>query len=372
MDSYYPESYEASRARFLRDVELLRPKWHSSRLESHPLTNHPSLSIDWLWAEPRVKENLVMISTAQHGIEGFVGSAVLKIFMDEFAPRMNPENTGLLLVHSTNPWGMKHKLRVNPNHVDLNRNFVFGGNYDPAINPDFRALTEFLNPRRPVKELNAEALPFLLKVIKHIIHPGKARMQVASLLGQHCDPKGIYFGSTQPEEETSVLMSLYRAALKEYQNFVQMDMHTGYGPRYQMTVIIPPTDKITSAEAIKKYRYPLVQKIDPDEFYAISGDMGEYVYRLRDAEFPDRTVLAGGFEFGTFGDSLPALIRSLRITILENQFRHHGAVSPAAEAQVRSEYEELFFPSESKWREKALADARQAFEGIFSAHGLFF
>lgn len=32
-------------------------------------------------------------------------------------------------------------------------------------------------------------------------------------------------------------------------------------------------------------------------------------------------LFAGGFEFGTFGDSLPALIRSLRITILENQLR---------------------------------------------------
>jgi hypothetical protein len=34
------------------------------------------------------------------------------------------------------------------------------------------------------------------------------------------------------------------------------------------------------------------------------------------------------------------------------------------------EYEELFFPSEEKWREKALSDCRQAFEGIFAAHGL--
>jgi len=368
MDSLFPESYEASRARFLRNVELLRPRWHASRLESHQLKDHPDLSIDWFWAEPRVKENLVMISTAEHGIEGYVGSAMLKVFMDEFAPQLNPENTGLLLVHAINPWGMKHHFRVNQNNVDLNRNFVLSENYDPKINPDYDLIENFLNPQKPVGTLSAEAVPFLAKVVKNMIFPGKVRVQAASLLGQHRHPKGIYFGGTQLEEETAVLMDLYHTALADYQNFFQVDMHTGYGPRYQMTVVIPPVDPNPSAEAVSKYNYPLIQKIDADEFYAISGDMGEYVYRLRDAEFPNKNVFACGFEFGTYGDSLPALIRSLRSTILENQLRHHGAASPEAEAQIRAEYEELFYPAEAKWREKTILDCRQALQGILSAH----
>jgi hypothetical protein len=48
MDSLFPDSYEASRARFLRDVELLRARWPSSRLDSYPLKDFPDLSIDWL------------------------------------------------------------------------------------------------------------------------------------------------------------------------------------------------------------------------------------------------------------------------------------------------------------------------------------
>lgn len=370
MDSLYPESYETSRARFLHDVELLRPKWPSSRLESRPLKDHPDLSIDWFWAEPRTKENLVIISTAEHGIEGYVGSAMLKLFMDEFAPRLNPENTGLLLVHAINPWGMNHRLRVNQNHVDLNRNFVFDGNYSPEVNPDYDLITDTFNLQKPVRSLSAEAFSFLIKVVRNIIYPGKVRLQNACLLGQHRYPNGYYFGGTELQEETAVLVNLYRSALSEYQNFIQVDIHTGYGPRYQMTIIIPPVDSTTSIEASQKFDYPLVQKIDETEFYAINGDMGEYVYRLRDAEFPDKSVFACGFEFGTFGDSLLALIRSLRITVLENQLRHHGAVSPEAEAQVRAEYEELFFPAEPAWREKALADCRCAYEGILTAYGV--
>lgn len=370
MDSPFLDSYETSRARFLWDAEQLRHRWACSRLDSHPLNNFPDLSIDWLWAEPPAKENLVVISTAQHGIEGYVGSAMLKVFIDEFALRIDPENTGLLLIHAINPWGMKHRYRVNPSHVDLNRNFVFNGRYDPHINPDFKLLSSFLNPRRPVRGLRAEAIPFYLDAVRNIVYPGKARVQTASLLGQHCDPEGIYCGGTELQEESAVLMNLYHTALAKYRNFIQIDMHTGYGPRYQMTVIVPPLDPLPSAEAGRRFNYPLVQKIDAGEFYAISGDMGEYVYRLRDAEFPDKNVFACGFEFGTYGDSLPALIRSLHITILENQLRHHGAVSSEAERQIRKEYEELFFPAEAKWRDKALADCRQAYEGILTAYGL--
>jgi hypothetical protein len=368
MDPLFPSSYESSRSRFLQEVESLRTKWAESRLETHPLKADPSLSIDWLWAEPRNKETLVIVSTAQHGIEGYVGSAMLKTFIDEFAPRIDPKNTGLLLVHAINPWGMHQHKRVNANHVDLNRNFVFDGNFSPTINPDYDVLENFLSPKRPVRSLNMEMLPFFVKAIRYMIHPGKARVQTASLLGQHRHPKGIYYGGTGVQEETSILMELYRAALAEYQNVIQVDMHTGYGPRYQMTVIIPPLDSTPSAEAVQKFNYPLIQKIDADEFYAISGDMGEYVYRLRDRDFPGKHIFVCGFEFGTFGDSLPALLRSLRVSILENQLRHHGAVNDKAASQVRAEYEELFLPAEEKWREKALADCRQALEGILKAY----
>jgi len=371
MDSLFPDTYESSRARFLRDVERIRPLWPSSRLESHPLANFPDLSIDWLWAEPRVKENLVFISTAEHGIEGYVGSAMLKIFMDEFAPRLHPENTGLLLVHTINPWGMKNRLRGNPNNVDLNRNFVFDGNYSPAINPAYDELRWLLEPAPPVGAPALEKLGFIGKVVKGLATYGQAKIQAATLLGQHRHPKGVYFGGKEQQEETGVIMGLFRQALEHYQNIVQIDIHTGYGPRYQMTVLIPSNDTtLTSEQAKERFRYPLVEKVDAAEFYAISGDQCETFVRLRDAEFPERKLLAGGFEFGTFGNSLPALIRSLHISVLENQLRQFGARNESNASAVHVEYGELFFPAEQKWRDKAVIDGRQAFDGILSAYGL--
>ncbi len=369
MDSLFPESYDSSRARFLRDVELVRANWPSSHLETHPLKNFPDLSIDWLWAEPHKKENLVIITTAEHGIEGYVGSAMLKIFMDEFAPQLDPESTGMLLVHAINPWGMKNDRKVNENSVDLNRNFVYK-DFDEKINPEFKELAYLLTPQHPARPFFMESLSFWGRVIRALATSGISRVSTATLLGQHHTSKGFYFGGNQHEESTNVMTELYRKSLEEYDTVIQIDIHTGYGPRNQMSVIIPPVDPITSKEASSKFNYPLVQKINPEEFYAINGDMGEYYYLLRNDKFPLKNIFVCGFEFGTVGDSLPARIRSLRAMVFENQLHWNGATSKTAANAVREEFRKLYFPSEDQWRAKALADCRRAFKGILGSFGI--
>lgn len=370
MTDYFPSSYEESRARFKQGLSLLQGIWPDARLEAYPLKEHPDLTIDWAWAESQNKENLILISTALHGIEGYVGSAVQYLFMQEYLSRLDPENTSLLLVHAINPWGMKHRHRVNQSNVDLNRNFIFNGKYEPAMNPEYDALIPLLNPDRPVGNLAFENFRFLGKVIYYLIGTGQEKVKAATLLGQHRHPKGIYYGGSQTEEETHVLMELYRYALNGYTNILQVDMHTGYGPRYQMTVLLSSLDSTPSHQAAAQFNYPLVQKVDADEFYAVSGDMIDCLYHLRNAEFPDKKLCSSGFEFGTYGTSIPALLRSLRITIWENQLRQHGAQNKRITDWIREEYDELFYPSEQHWREKALTDARQALEGILSAHEL--
>jgi hypothetical protein len=137
-----------------------------------------------------------------------------------------------------------------------------------------------------------------------------------------------------------------------------------------MSIIMSPLDPLTSDETSKKFNYPLVLKINAEEFYDISGDMAAYYYKLRNRDFPDRQLFACGFEFGTFGDSIPARIRSLRAMVFENQLHWHGALNEKVAGQVCREFDEFYFPSEPTWREKALTDCRQAFEGILTAYGI--
>jgi hypothetical protein len=370
MDSFFPSTYEDSRARFLQSLNPIRQKWNSNQLEAQPLKDHPDLSIDWLWAHAHKKETLVIISTAEHGIEGYVGAAMLKIFIEEFAPRLNPENTGLLLIHGLNPWGMKHHRKVNEHNVDLNRNFVFDGNFDSAINPEYHRVAYLINPRRRIQSFGGENLRYLAGALNLIRTMGMKTATKVATLGQYHTPNGFFYGGASHQAGTAIAMELYRRALEEYQSVIQIDMHTGYGPRYQMSIIMSPLDPLSSDETSQKFNYPLVLKINAEEFYEISGDMAAYYYKLRDRDFPVRQLFACGFEFGTFGDSIPARIRSLRAMVFENQLHWYGARNEKAAERVRREFDEFYFPSETKWREKALADGRQAFDGMLKAYNL--
>jgi hypothetical protein len=97
--------------------------------------------------------------------------------------------------------------------------------------------------------------------------------------------------------------------------------------------------------------------------------MIDYIYKLGEARFADRHLFAAAFEFGTFGESFGALLRSLRISVLENQAHNYGA-SDSAARWIKREWTELFFPSEPRWWGKARTDARHAFGGILRAEGL--
>lgn len=370
MDKAFPQTYEASRARFIQDFELLRAKWAASRLESHPLKADPSLSIDSAWAEPPKKENLVVVSTGLHGIEGYVGSVMLRIFMDEFAPRLNPETTGLLLVHAINPWGMKNRRRYNENNVDLNRNFVRDENFDPRINPDYEPLTPLLNPPRPLANLFWSDVVFISRLIWRIIRLGIPRIRVGMLSGQYRHPRGVQFGGQATQDSTQVMRGLLQQALEEYEQIVHLDMHTGYGLRYQMCMVNSTREPASGPELMRWFNYPLIASADPAQFYTVTGDITEYFYELRAERYPSKKLFSTCFEFGTFGYSLPAQIRSMRATILENRLFQYGAKSEALRNAVRREYEELFLPAEEKWREKAMSDCRQAMHGVLRAYNL--
>jgi hypothetical protein len=108
----------------------------------------------------------------------------------------------------------------------------------------------------------------------------------------------------------------------------------------------------------------------PSDFYTVTGDITEYFYQLRAETYPAKKLFGTCFEFGTFGDSLPAKVRSMSATILENRLFQHGAKSDGLREAVRREYEELFYPAEEKWCEKAMTDCRQATAGILRAYNL--
>jgi hypothetical protein len=365
-----PATYESSRDQFRATLASLSDRWTGSRLLSHSLADSPDLTIDVISADAtREKQKLLILTTGLHGIEGYVGAAVLQLFIQEYLPRLNHETTGLVLVHPINAYGMKHRMRVNKNSVDLNRNFEDDLDSLKPLNPHYESLAHLLNPARPLKSPLYEKFAFTWNVLK-ALPKGASHIREAALMGQYRVYNGMYFGGFEHQEETKFIQDIFRTSTKDYQQVVLLDIHTGYGPRWQMTLCNPPSEKMTAKETATRFKVPLVVGVNPEEFYTIHGDMVEYFYKMIASQFPEKKLYAGACEFGTYGESLLQGIHSLRTTALENCLRWFGG-SESVRKWMKREYDELFVPSDPKWWQKVQADARQAFDGILNAEGYF-
>lgn len=366
MDPLFLDSFDDCQRRFHASLDLVRLQWPGAIWLEWPLAS--GLPIAAIEAEAtRQPAKSLVFTVGEHGIEGYVGSAMLELFVREFLPRLNPTETSLLLVHPINPWGMRHRRRTNASNVDLNRNFVTNpASLDPRANPDYRRIERCLEPRAPIRNLAAARLRFAAGLLCALLRLGPARLRRAVLLGQYGSPRGLHYGGDSLQQETRVVMDLLRQQAKRHRQVLHFDMHTGYGPPDQMTIVSSYLEAAHSASLARRFAYPRIAKADPDEFYSILGDMIDWEYQAIQQGYPDRRLYAASFEFGTVGESLGAVLNSLRTMVLENQAHWYGAPQGVRQ-QVQAAFEALFFPHDQKWRAKAIADARQAFEGILRA-----
>jgi len=367
----FPTSYAASRARFRASLEWVRRLWPAARLESHALDGDDDTTIDWIAADAAGRaERALCLTMGQHGLEGYLGSAMIQLFQEEYLPRLEPATTSVTLVHAINPWGMKHGWRTNAQNVDLNRNFKWEVTaFSRDGNGDYAVLREYLNPPRAIGALWRENVAFALDTVRALRRLGAGRVQRAALLGQGMVPTGIYYAGQSYQEETAALMALYRRMFRSAPHVLLLDMHSGYGPAMQMSVILSPLEQAGSDELARRCNYPRFVKTDAPAFYAMDGDMVDWAYYLAREEAGLRRFFGAAFEFGTLGDSLLAGADSLRRTVQGNQLRWFGAADEATGRRVWEEYRGLYLREDEPWRAKCLADARQAFSGILRAEG---
>lgn len=367
----WPPSYETARAWFRGALPPALHAWPGARLEARPLAADASLTVDWAVAAPdRNSARLLVLTTGLHGIEGVVGTNVLRLFVEEYLPRLDPASTGLLLVHALNPWGMHHRRKVNAGNVDLNRNFLLPAvPYDPDFNGDYRILGDFLGPRRPLDAPPLSTTRFLLGLARAMRRNGAAVIQRAALLGQYGDPQGMYYGGAALAEESRLLIELLQSVVPAFASATLLDVHSGFGPPRQMSLVHSTREPRPVDELRRRFGYPHVLKSDDRDFYAMRGDMIDSLYGRAGELWPGTRFYASAFEFGTLGDSTVALARSLRAMVHENQTYHHGARTPSARHWARREFEALYVPRYPDWWRAARESARRAFDGILGAEG---
>ena len=205
-------------------------------------------------------------------------------------------------------------------------------------------------------------------LVKEAIFTGADTISNALLTGQYEYPEGVYYGGNGDEVSTAYLKGVFADCLDgEYENIIHIDIHSGYGPRYNMVIFNSVQDPTTEAEAIAEIGYEYIIACDSEEFYITYGDTTDYFYRLAKSKGSDKGLYSTCFEFGTIGDGFFDSILSLKFTVDENRQHWYPSNDKITTEMVRQNYLELFYPTETEWRLKAISDFKDATLGVLNA-----
>ena len=365
------DEYDDVREHLLETVDNLKNQGIVTDLYSHSINEEEGLYIDTIYLPSQTEQkNLVVLTTGVHGIEGYIGSVMLDVFWQEIYPDLNKENTGVLVIANVNPYGMKYHRRYNENNVDLNRNFILDWNsFDTTVNKDYPKVDKFLGPEKKMGNALWHEAGFYASMVKEVVANGSDSISNALLGGQYEYPQGVYYGGAGDEQSTIYVKDVFEWTLGQsnYENIVHIDVHSGYGPRYNMVIFNSVYETMNEAETKALFGYDNVISYDSESFYATTGDTTDFYYRLKEKMESDTTLFSTCFEFGTIGDSFLDSIISMKYTIEENQNHWYPTTDKIMNEIVKERYQELFYPTEMEWREKTVADFSQAAQGVLNA-----
>lgn len=361
--AYYRETYDAARAAFLEKAAGLKKEYRGCEdfTISVPSARDKDLTVNILHVPAQAaKKRLLVLSCGVHGVEGYVGSAVMLMFMKEFMNMALLKETGVLFIHGVNPYGFRHNRRVTENNIDLNRNSSADEKLYTTKNTGYPEVASLINPEGKLSTTSPGNLFFHIKGIFNIARKSMGVLRQAILQGQYEFPKGVYFGGKQAEPQISALIAPAKKTMSGYSLIMQIDLHTGYGERGTLHLFPNPIkDPVLKSKTEKIFTGYRIDWGDGADFYTVTGDFTGFMEQLA----AGKTFIPMAFEYGTLdSQTTMGAMKSLHITILENQGTQFGYASEKDEAQVKKNFREMYYPSSDMWRVKVIADSRKLFE----------
>lgn len=319
--SYFKDTYEESRESFISIGRTI-----GGELLSHKIAD---LAFESLYLPPASgrKENLLILSSGIHGIEGYAGSALQRYFMQNNFLNVKEDNTGILIIHGINPYGFKHKRRVTERNIDLNRNFDTTKDLFLTENSGYDQVYNFLNPKKRISRPQ-----FFASAVYNILKYGVNSLRRAILRGQYKFPEGLFFGGKDFEPQVSIIKDLLERVGQGYEKVLLVDLHTGYGKRGKLHLFGNTSPFIDQNFMDKIFKGLSVDYGEEKDFYAVTGGFTVFLAKL----FHQKSKYAGiCFEFGTIdSQKLSGSLESLYRMINED----------------KDLFTELFYPSDPEWR----------------------
>ena len=366
---YFVHSYEESRENIQKRVEELEGKGVKVEYSSYAVDAEDDLYIDYMYLPSEdKKENLIVLTAGVHGMEGYIGSTMVNVFFEEIYPNLDLTNTGIIVVENINPYGMKYYRRYNENNVDLNRNFILDWEtFDLSSNKDYPVVKDFLEPKGKTGNAFLKDISFFGKLAYNALTVGADKISDALLTGQYEYPEGVYYGGVEDQASTTYLKQVFANTFEmEYENIIHVDLHSGYGPRYDMVIFNSVYDTMTEAETKEQFKYDYIIAFDSESFYPTTGDTTDFYYRLAESKNTDKQLFSTCFEFGTLGDEFIDTIFSLKYTIEENRNHWYPTTNKMTQKIITECYNEMYYPTETEWRENTVDDFMAAMKGVLN------
>jgi hypothetical protein len=302
------------------------------------------LSIDVAYVGKPGAQNILVITSGVHGVEGHAGSALQT---DLLARGALASDVGIVLVHAVNPFGMSWTCVETEDGIDLNRNFLDFTKPLPR-NPAydevdaFMCCTERFGPARDaMNALQAE----------YVSQHSTAHYYAALANGQYHRPGRFNFGGNKPSWSNATLRKVLSSYASSAKRLGFIDVHTGYGRRGEGLILCPNRDSRTTERA-KSWWGEITLEPSDDFPYAPQGCLTFCLFDM----FPDSVVTAAALEFGT--EPPYRVIEAMR-----NGFWLMNYASPTArireEFTVRAELEACFAPRDTGWRTAVLQRGRE-------------
>jgi hypothetical protein len=332
--SVFSQRYAGARDKFISNVET------SSIVEKltslpHPLKGpkNEKLFCDIAWTGNLKADNVLVLVSGLHGVEGGAGSAIQSDFVTRH--RRLPSDVCVVLVHAINPWGFAWASRNDHEGVDVNRNFV-----------DF-------NGGLPVSQA-AEIWRELQDGKTDIAAVAEDRQQLDMLSqGQYADPQAPYYGGTQASWSRQCIEQLV-AQLKpaNRKKIIVIDIHSGLGPYgYGELICDHPVDTAGRDSAVDLFGATVTEPALGTSSSGTKLGLHDYFWHSQGEHVCFLTL-----EFGTFGNQ-----QMLRVLSDDQKLQQQGKIDWQDDKtmDVKHAMQDFFCPDERQWQELVLFRGRQ-------------
>jgi len=352
----FSSSYAQARVKFL---EAAATAGLTVESHAHPLKGRDGeeLAMDVARDGLLDAQNLLIISSACHGVEGYCGSGVQvhALHDADWLEKARASGTAVLYIHALNPYGFSHLRRTTHENVDLNRNFQ---DFTQALpdNAAYRELYPLILPEAwPPNAINQAA------VADFIAARGTAAYQSAITQGQHEFPDGLFYGGNSPTWSNQTVRQVLRQHAASAQRIAWIDLHTGLGENGVGERIWAGRDEPAAVARARLWWgggknghavTPITSIYDGTSTSAfLTGLMWHSIYQ----EAPQAEYTGIALEYGT----VPVLdvVQALRA---EHWLNNHPGAPLELAQHIKAQMMTAFYTDTDLWRSQIISQARQA------------